>query len=236
MTDDDGTKKIAEVVDGFSQMNARQQTIHKWSVTSWRNDSQTIHHVNLLKGSCTCKDKQYNRGDDEACAHIMKANHQAQGQMDAGEAINHDLHKHVLELRQHVQTIERRSAGVQADRAGDMDEAAAQESSEADDEGTEIGREMTEGVVQWLDEENVDTEHLGIHKHHHNGTGGVGIEPNKQEMGDKEYEWFKNVFKDDVPDGDWHLGFADGGCPNCDEKDDDFYAFIPAGDLPEVVG
>lgn len=122
------SEKIAEVVDGFGQMNARQQTIHKWLVTSWRNDSTTAHMVNLLEASCTCEDYQFNLDDGEACAHILKANHQAQAQMDVGEALNFDLIARVNDLNDAVDAIERRATGVAAE--------AVREPSEASDSDT----------------------------------------------------------------------------------------------------
>jgi len=113
MTDNtDDTTAIAERVDGWDQMDARQVTVHQWTVTSWRDEDTVVQQVNLLEPSCTCTTYQEADQDAYACDHILLCNHRARRQIDVGEALNYDLLERVKEVDQHVQAIEQRSLDI----------------------------------------------------------------------------------------------------------------------------
>jgi|APHM01.1.fsa_nt_gi SWIM zinc finger. len=131
MTDDDeNTTTVVQNVTNHTEMDARQVTVHNWTVTSTRNDTQTVHHVNLLERSCTCEDYQFADEDNYACDHILLANHRARRQIDVGEALNFDLLERVKDMEQHIEVIERRSLDAAATQ---VEHTEAEES--ADDDG-----------------------------------------------------------------------------------------------------
>lgn len=105
---------IAQIVEGMEYMQARQQTIHCWTVTSARNGGHTVHQVNLHERTCTCEDFEFADDDHYACDHILLANHRATRQMDIGDALQYDLVERTKQLEQHVQTIEQRSLDIAA--------------------------------------------------------------------------------------------------------------------------
>lgn len=105
---------IAQAVNGFDQLEARQVTIHQWRVLSYRNESLTAHEVNTHDLTCSCADAVYNQTDSGVCDHLAVALHHAPRQLDVETAIQHDMNRTMLELEEHVETIERRAAGIKA--------------------------------------------------------------------------------------------------------------------------
>jgi len=113
----DGPQAIAEAVNGFSQLEARQVTIHEWRVLSYRNGGITAHEVDINELTCTCMDMATQKRDAQVCDHVAVALHHAQRQMDVQSALEHQMLQQMLKLEEHVRAIERRAAGVQADAA-----------------------------------------------------------------------------------------------------------------------
>jgi len=115
--DSSDPQAIAEAVNGFSQLEARQVTIHEWRVLSYRNGGITAHEVNIDELTCSCMDMAMQKRDAQVCDHIAVALHHAQRQMDVQSALEHQMLQQMLELEEHVRAIERRATGVQADAA-----------------------------------------------------------------------------------------------------------------------
>lgn len=101
----------------MKNLKARQTGANHYSVLSARNGSVTVHRVNLAEPSCTCEDMEYNREDNEVCAHVAKAA-LVHPQMDATEAA-------VVQLNGQLSRIETVLSEVQEIR--DQADAAAKE-------------------------------------------------------------------------------------------------------------
>jgi len=56
---------IADHVNDFDRLEARQQTLNKWTVLSYRNDSLTAYEVDVKDLSCDCEDMQVNKQGNE---------------------------------------------------------------------------------------------------------------------------------------------------------------------------
>lgn len=157
---------IAQAVNGFEQLEARQVTIHQWRVLSYRNGSLTAHEVDTHELTCSCADAIYNQTDDGVCDHLAVALHHAPRTLDVETAIQHDMNRTMLELEDHVETIERRAAGIKAQadvapvegdgnggvQAGadatpdiDTDEAADMLTTAWADNGFDVGHSVFEG-------------------------------------------------------------------------------------------
>lgn len=124
---------IAEAVDGFASMKARQMTTHEWTVISWRNGSTTAHTVDLHARTCTCEDMQYNTDGEEVCAHVVKAGHAAARTLDVSDALSMRLLEQQSEVQSALRALERRASGLEAEAAaagGDGSQAGGESSSE----------------------------------------------------------------------------------------------------------
>jgi hypothetical protein len=217
MTDEtDGQHPVVQTIDGFDEIQARQQTIHCWTVTSVRNDSQTVHQVNLYEQTCTCEDYEYADEDNYACDHILLANHRASRKMDVGEALQFDLIERTKELETHVQTIEQRSLDIAATATQSDPEPA---DDDTDDGGSSSGNalagfdDLSEGpeALQTLIENEFGSDPPVVCKEIDDGWE---IKPHLKEMSDSMLDDFDDwtgpegsdfvspIWPDDYEDGD----------------------------------
>lgn len=165
MTNENPTK-IAQAVNGFAQMDARQQTIHVWSVTSWRNGENTRHEVNLLEGTCTCDDMAYNQDGNEVCDHIMKANHVATAEIDIKTALVHDLHNRMDRLEQTADRLEQAKTEYHAKMADASDTDSKQSPEEAVEQATpepDVDPQLAAEKLQNAYDDVVDDMQVKVH-------------------------------------------------------------------------
>lgn len=132
-------KKIAQSINGFSQLHARQQTIHTWSVLSHRNSGLTAHKVDTRELTCTCEDMEYNTDGSEVCDHIAAALYQQSANMDVGTALNFDLHERITEVETAAGRLEQKATTLSSEIAAQNtaepypgDESAGAEPEEVD--------------------------------------------------------------------------------------------------------
>lgn len=141
---DDGGTVIADVVNDFGSLHARQQTMdHTFAVLSLRGDTPTLHQVDLMDPSCTCEDMKYNKtGDNECCDHIAVAAFESSrnfGEAEATAAFTRllsDAREAVSDLR-NLRDVARAAQNANAQAAatqGGTDTA----SSDGDDDGGEV--------------------------------------------------------------------------------------------------
>jgi len=112
-----GERGLSATREGAEQMEARQMTIHEWTVVSYRNGATTAHTVNLHELTCSCEDYQYNVEGAEICDHIALANHYADRTMDVKAALDHEMRSQMLELERISRQLERRASGLEAEQA-----------------------------------------------------------------------------------------------------------------------
>lgn len=155
----DDTTAIGEQITGMSEMDARRQTIHGYVVTSWRNDTQTAHFVDLNQLKCTCEDYEYTKVGQEICDHLLLANHVSTG-VSAEEALNYHLQDRIQTLENVADRLERKATGLVADEeaaaAADSDGDSSDDSD--DDDGGKVTEvepgddeeAMLEDVEEWL--------------------------------------------------------------------------------------
>jgi len=125
--------KIAEAVEGFGQMDVVQTAFNEYTVTSWRNDTLTRHAVDLSTGECSCEDYLMNCEGEEACAHLLKANHVAEARPDTSEHVMRFLSQEVRAVEQAAQSIEQTATSVEAHQqaGGGQDTSEPAESDES---------------------------------------------------------------------------------------------------------
>lgn len=237
MSDDNGDDATApaDAIPDFGALYPREVKFGQFNVLSLTGDQPTAYHADIQDLTCSCPDEEFNREGDEVCKHLAAALFQAREQRDFGDMTREsilEVHKQARDALQDMQALRDLSTTRDASRTA---ESVSQETeTESETVGDSVDN-LVGAVGDWLAENDVETEHLEVAEASHDGTGGIAIHPDNSEMPDKEYEWFKSVVQEDVEDPGWHLGFADGGCPNCGEENDEFYVMIPAGDVHSVV-
>jgi len=127
---------IASETEWVENLYPRQTTIHEWRVLSRRNGSVTAHEVNIQDLTCTCEDMQFNLEGNQVCDHLAAALFQADRTMDVKAALDHEMRKQMLDLKDSVRAIERRAAGVKADVAYEEANGTAEGSDSTADEWT----------------------------------------------------------------------------------------------------
>jgi hypothetical protein len=128
---------IAQAINGFDQLAARQVSIDNWRVLSWRNGSMTAHKVNTRGLTCTCDDQAYNKPGAEVCDHLAVALYQSKQQLDVAEALREQMYDEMRDLDRAVSAIQQKATAVRAsDQAGDYDDSSQ---ADSDDESGSIG-------------------------------------------------------------------------------------------------
>lgn len=229
-------KAIGERVEGWTEIYPRHIGGDKYRVLSTRNDTLTIHKVNIKKISCTCKDDQYNQDRPMVCAHLAAATYVAPQQVTAEDHAVGTL----LELARSGQ-IGVQAAPTETEGLGPEDVMGSDSSPSEEDGGDEETYDMASAadgvdtVRDWLEPAITEIEHVSIEAGHHNSLAGVRIEPDNRAMTDGGYEAFKGVVNS-IDATTPHVGFTDSGCQSCGEKDDEFYYFVANENLDEVPG
>lgn len=229
-------KAIGERVEGWSEIYPRHLGGDRYRVLSTRNDTLTVHKVNVKELSCTCKDHQYNHDKPTVCAHLAAAVYVAPKQITAEDHAVGTL----IELARSGQL------GVQetpAETEGSTPEIETESVNTAPDDSEEDTAATTdrdlEGacstVTDWLKPAIQEFEHVSITPGQHHGHSGVRIEPDNLSMSDAAYAGFKGVVGSldvIVP----HVGFSDMSCNTCGKNDGEFYYFLNHQDIEEVPG
>jgi len=107
-------QKIAQAVEGFSQMDVTQTAFNTYTVTSWRNGTTTAHTVDLAERTCSCEDDQFNREGSEACAHILKAGHVAEANPGTEEHVLRFLSNEARAVRQAAEDIRQTATSMES--------------------------------------------------------------------------------------------------------------------------
>jgi hypothetical protein len=120
---------LAEQVNEFEGLDVSQIAFHEYRVLSVRNESITVHEVNVAGVSCTCQDNQYNREGQQVCAHVAKCLLVHQTEMNPSATAARDMRiqmdriaqiKRDLEDMKNVQRrTEQANAQADADTSGD---------------------------------------------------------------------------------------------------------------------
>lgn len=235
MTGPDGNL-IGDRVEGWTQLYPRQLGGDEWRVLSTRNETLTVHEVDLKEISCTCKDEEFNKDRPEICAHVAAAMHSAPVQISVEEHAMGTLLELARSGQLGAQAAPVESEGLAPEDVMDPDSSPSEE--DGGDEETYDMASAADGVDtvrDWLEPAITEFEHVSIEAGHHASLAGVRIEPDNQSMTDGGYEAFKGVVNS-LDATTAHVGFTDSGCNSCGEKDDEFYYFVANEDLSEVPG
>jgi hypothetical protein len=128
---DDPQNPIAQAINGFTDLYARQVDTHEYRVLSLRNRSVTAHQVDIEALSCSCKDEAYNQDDPEICDHVATALFAADQGMSFESYAGHHLETLVSRAHEAVRSIEDVRDVAQAAQSANA-EAAAQDGSDPD--------------------------------------------------------------------------------------------------------
>ena len=177
------TDEINTVMAGdepLTNLKPRKVGLNEYRVLSARNGSVTVHEVDLMNMSCTCEDMEYNKSDQEVCAHLTKALLDADDpdMEEIGLANVSNLMRQTQSALENAnnarEVFERTREAMWAEK----EEAAKNESTESDTETTETPTDSREDPVAkvrqamtkqyGLPEENV--KNLNIYEHDEYGS------------------------------------------------------------------
>lgn len=146
-----------------------------------------------------------------------------------------DLTRAIEGLQQTAVRVE--SADTPVDKESDTDDSTDSQAT-TDTPGSEEDKLDATDVVDHLYEklsEDVVAE-VETDNYEHAGRFGVRVNPSDEIMGTPDYDMLKAALgagEDDSP-VEYHLGFGDDPCYACDEKDGEFWLFIPK-DATELI-
>jgi hypothetical protein len=149
--------RVGEAVNGFSEMVARQISLHNWRVLSWRSGNITAHKVHTGHLKCTCKDQAMNKeGPQEVCDHLAKALFHAPQKLDFEARAQRDVAILLNELERTVEELsEPREAESEPDPEPDPEPVGAREGKQTD---------HVKAVSTWLEECGVPPEKVRVWK------------------------------------------------------------------------
>lgn len=229
-------KPIGQKVDGWSGIYPRHLGGDRYRVVSTRNDTLTIHKVNVSEISCTCKDEEHNKDRPEVCAHLAAATYGLPKRVTVEDHAVGTLIElaRTGQLGSHETAVE--SEGLGPEDVMDSSTAASEPSDEDTADATDRDLEgACSRVTDWLKPAIQEFEHVSVHPGQHHGHSGVRIEPDNLSMSDAAYAGFKGVVGSldvIVP----HVGFSDMSCNTCGKNDGEFYYFLNHEDIDEVPG
>jgi hypothetical protein len=108
----------------------------------------------------------------------------------------------------------------------DVSEAVAAAETDTGNPADDSPEEVVPTVERWV-KQQVDTPSgVEVSVGPHDGTDGVRLDLDKEELGEKDFEWLKSQIKD-LDDSTYHAGWADDGCYTCGSSDGEGYYHIP---------
>jgi len=227
-----GTETLPE---GMGDLYPRQVDRYDWRVLSIRNDSQTVHKVDPNEITCSCEDMEYNREDNEVCAHLVKVYMTMDKALDAQDYADAHLTSLVDRANQVVQSLE----GLEDGNPSEGPAPASEDRPEPKigKSGPEVGEPSkadVDVVNTWLDRNFAQPEKVDVELAAHAGQEGVKLSPDNQNMQDHIYESFKNLVNS-VDGSGVHVGFGDDPCHECGQQDGEFYYHLNRSGLQEVL-
>lgn len=229
------SKPIAEALNGFDALAARQIRGHQYRVLSWRNESVTAHKVDLEALTCTCEVMQYSAEDNEICDHLATALYQAPQRITIDETAPYYLSECVDEAQEAVEKVDAVTEGLEESLVSLRSSEAEAAGKAAEIETTETqAQEVTKDMVEeWLDTGFAASHAVDIREGSHSSSIGIILEPDNQAMSDPQFESFKALMNS-LEDSTVHVGFGDDPCNYCSEQDGQYYYHVPADDSSEV--
>jgi len=227
--------KPADAITDYQDLRVRRIGGHQYRVLSLAGGQVTAYLVDIKDLTCSCPDYEFRRDAPEICKHLAAAIEGA----PKNPSLEREVFDNMVELwsegREAVESIKDVRDVAQAQQ--DVNAAAAvSEASDQDGEEADPAPEVdpVDGITEWLDTGFAQPEHVDVRAGSHNGTEGAVLEPDNQAMSDGVYESFKSLINA-VNGSEVHVGFGDDPCGTCGEQDGEFWFFVPAADVAEVV-
>jgi hypothetical protein len=225
----------ADRINGLHDLYPRQIHGHTYRVLSLRNDTNTAHEVDLEEQTCTCKDMEHHRDDQEICDHLAVALFQAPATISLNDSAPYHIRESVERCEKAASVSESAAKGVE-DTLVRLRETDAEPEPEPEPEP--VDEDPADPVTPDQVRDFIKTgfsspELVQIDGGTHDGVPGVALRPDNQSMPDHEYESFKGLVNG-LDGSTAHVGFLDEPCQTCGSQDGEFWYHIPADSSAEV--